>query len=244
MTGERMTPRHHLDDCTMARFLDDELQGADLSAVQAHVGTCGDCQTAVDRLRSASRSVRQQLVATDVAVPALQVPSRAVRPPRASRLLYAAIAAGLLFAVGITPVRAWVMGAVGEIGGRLFGESEAVVSDQLDPVSIEEPNRVSVSVPVVGNVVRIRLMSRQRRGRLTLAVGEANQAVAEVENGRDERLILSDGLVIANDATSTANYRIIVPANVIVEIVIANETARRFEVTNAFTPRELNLMPN
>ena len=113
---------NHLDEGTLQSFLDDELATRDRAAAAEHMMGCAACRTAHDELRRANALFSEAMAELDVAPPEASAPR--ARPgrgvARAGTRSFAKAAGLMLFlaaaasaAVPGSPVREWIVGAVG-----------------------------------------------------------------------------------------------------------------------------------
>ena len=161
------------------------------------------------------------LAATDeaprrVAFPAEQVARAQARGVMVRRLRIAAVAALFLAAVGVPPVRAWIVDSARAFWVALGHpmRTEAVTPS----VPSGPPNAAAVgavSIPV-GESFVLRIATRQASGTLTIQVVADSLASATVMGERDaaELVIMPDGLRFVNQPASTAGYVLKVPASV------------------------------
>jgi hypothetical protein len=176
------------------------------------------------RARRLSRLLRE----TDPPVPPIAFPAdRIARAARHRSVVRwraaAAIALAAAGAVGVRPVRAWIVRAVQAVW------SVAVPAHRTPGAVVEPASSGTVTfTPAAGSFV-IRVARRQAGGTLTVetTMGEAASAAVAGGRGEAELVVLPDGLRIVNDSLSSASITVKVPVRLArVEVFIGGRQAR------------------
>jgi hypothetical protein len=145
-----------------------------------------------------------------IAFPADRIARAARRRTVVRWRVAAAIALLAVAAVGVRPVRAWILQAA----RALFGAS---VAPRVTTPPAPAPDAGSSSVifsPAAG-VFALRVARPQAGGTLTVELTDGTAASAAVAGGRSgaELVVLPDGLRIVNDSGSAASYVVRLPAS-------------------------------
>lgn len=224
----------HLDDALLARFLDGEASPLDRRSWESHLRECVPCAAAMTELRANAQQLRNLMGASDVEVPAMAISPAGSAGPWRRFVTPAAVAAFLAFLV-ISPTRAWIASSIRTATSRLWDRGEATPPElAVTPRETNDANEVRVGVPLSGDVLTIRLASRQVSGRMTIEVVSVRTAYAEVVNGDVEELVVAEGLFIRNGVTSTSSYRVGVPERLsTVTLQVGDEAERTFLVQSA-----------
>jgi len=228
------TPRDmpSLLDGRLIRLLDGEATADERDELLQLLESSAEARERYASLEGASGRLSESLTAeTDVPVlPPLDLPQRVApgrtifRFPAVSPGWRVAATVAFLLAAGLTvqPVRAWLVTGVNRVMEMLSPEDQPVPAVVVEQQEDSGPSRVSF-VPDT-DVFVIEVSAPQATGTLFVeTVTGVDQVVAAVVNGEGENLlVLPSGLRIGNQAASTADYRITVPARLSsVEIRVA-----------------------
>jgi anti-sigma factor RsiW len=208
----------HLDEETIQRLLDGELDPAAQAAARAHLPACPGCR---DRLAETEREearMRELLGRLDGA-PAAADPEAALararggRPEwlrRAAVVAFAVAAAGAAYALPGSPVRGWI--------ARWTGGGE--------PPAVKESAASGVSVPA-GERFTIRFEAAQARGAVTVTVTDRADVLVRALGGAPRFTSDPERLTVAN-AGSAADYEVELPRTAPqVEILVGERTVFR-----------------
>lgn len=204
----------HLDEETLQRAVDGELDAAAAPAVRQHLAGCPECARRVEEAGREQRRAFALLEALDHPVPALD-PDAIVarrRAPRPRPLAAAAVAvlvvaAGLAWALPGSPVRSWIRSA------RTGGGPEAVA-----PV---EPASAGISV-VPGDSLDVVFEAPQHAGAVRVAPSASGELHLRVE-GEPPAIAVEPHRVRVANAGSSAGYRIeIPPAAPLVRVLVGD----------------------
>ena len=220
MTGYMITTGDgHLADAVLMQLLD----GEELSPAGArdHLLACDSCSERLGLLRKAGDLLHGSLL--DVAMPdiALRHDGQRRRPwvisfPMAAAATFLIIAS----AAAATPaVREWIL--------RGISRSTPPATTPSAPPDATAPIATGViaSFAPTDTVLLIRVERRQRQGGLELDASASDRVSAQAIGGGAEELVVLPGeLRIANTATSSADYRIRIPASVrVVRVVVGGQ---------------------
>jgi len=152
------------------------------------------------------------LRAADPPVPAMAFPeariARAARRRAVARWrAAAAVALVAACALGVRPVRAWIVEAARTLWSAAAGGRRAA---PRPPAAAGTAGRVTFT-PTAGSFV-VRVARPQDAGTLTVETTAGASASAEVSGGTAELVVLPDGLAIVNDSGTTGSYVVRVPA--------------------------------
>ena len=179
------------------------------------------------------------LARTDAPLPAMTLPAHLVPRPRRALVpwqLAAALALLIAGAAGVPPVRAWIVGRVRSVLGRVTGITATAPRPRPVPPAPAGTLLVGESGPVVVRVA----MRQDAGGTLTIQPFSGNVAGHSPGNiltastvGSDTGVTLAifpdKELRIVNDRTSTASYVLGVPPSVTrIVLLIAQENQRVF----------------
>jgi hypothetical protein len=225
---ETMESARHATDGDLIRLLDDEFATAD-AELGSHVRECAECSARLARLRSHSQLISDAIRGLDIP----PVDAARIRPPfdqvgiarlrrrrRAIALwsrpgLRAAAAIVLLAGVAAASpaVRRWVAERV----------AQRRESRPVQPAAPDRPSDAPQSsagsrvwfAPTSSELV-VRFQARPTSGTLALQAVDDDRASAQVvaRAGGEELLILPGEVRVRNSTTSTAEYRITLPATV------------------------------
>ena len=172
-------------------------------------------QDQTDVLNRRAQRLSALLREADHGVPAIAFPAdRIARAARRRTVVRwrvaAAIALFAVAAVGVRPVRAWILQAARALFGATAGAPRAAAPRAAAPAA--GSSRVSFS-PAAG-AFALRVARPQSGGTLTVEVSDGGVASAAVTGGGSaELVVLPDGLRILNDSGSAASYVVRLPAS-------------------------------
>lgn len=155
------------------------------------------------------------LRATDPAVPAMAYPADRIAHAVRRRTVVrwraaAAIAVVATAALGVPPVRAWIVRTAQVLWSAATGRRHTAPAAPAQP---EATNSVTFT-PAAGAFV-IHVARPQREGSLTVETVADTSASAAVPGGRGAALVvLPDGLNIVNETGATSSFVVRVPATV------------------------------
>lgn len=175
---------NHLDEGTLQSFLDDELATRDRAAAAEHMMGCAACRTAHDELRRANALFSEAMAELDVAVPEAVAPR--ARPGRgvaragtrsfvkaAGLMLFLAAAASA--AVPGSPVREWIVSAVGAAPG-----TDPAPAPDVEAVAAEAP-----LAPPAG------LSIMPRSGQVVIEIAGLDGTAIRVQQGTGEAVTVA-----------------------------------------------------
>ena len=221
MTAAGETSRHP-SAALILRRLDGELEPGLDRRVARHMEGCSVCQSRQERMRArssaVSRAVRESLRATPVPELRRAAARRAVRAAAGRRevrrwrrrgVAAAASAAGLLvLSWTVGPLRAWVW----ERGPESAGGAVAVATL---PGAVVGAEGSIVAFAAAGDAFTLEVENVQAEGELLLQVLAVDRATAQIiDTSGESMLVLPRGLRIENFVSSSASYRITLPASV------------------------------
>ena len=186
-----------------------------------------------ERLDRRAARLSALLRAADPPVPTVAYPeariARALRRRTVVRWRVAAgIAALAACAVGVRPVRAWIVGAA----RALWGVAARPAARPPTPAAIAGRGRVTFTPS--GSSFVVRVLHPQAAGTLTIRTASGPAASAVVDgDAAVELVVLPDGLRIVNDSGATASYVVDVPAS----------AGRVGVAVGAGEPRPVSLVP-
>ena len=210
----------HAEEGALLRWIDGECDADERVRLNRHLAGCPACNGRVADLRDWTARF-------DMAVRA------AGRTGTARRRVRWAVAAAVLLvgaALVVEPVRAWVLDRVdaawSAVTGRVPGDVPARSGTVEDAPA---PATTSITFAPTSNVFRLEVATRQARGHLVVLTAADPLALARVlGGGREELLVLPDGLRIVNTGVSTADYEVRVPPSVdLIVVVVGDGTSRR-----------------
>jgi hypothetical protein len=214
--------QQHVSDGVLLALIDDE-RDPEVAAARRHVDVCADCSRRRTLLAEDAAHVRAAIAAVPVpSRPAREAPRRLRRVPMWQRPFVRAIAASIvLAAVAVAgPVRRWVEAT------RPERDHAARSTATPTPTPASERRGAAIRFSVATSELVVRFDSVPAAGTLTLERSEQNDVSAYAEPGGvakdDELLILPSELRVRNRSDSRANYRVVVPPNVVrVNVVVA-----------------------
>lgn len=218
MTPSELPVNGHLSEGTLIRRLDEELSPSEAPVVEAHLSTCDRCRTTLSELGAISAEASRWIPEAD---PGFDFgDNEFVRRSRFRvPLLRAAVVALVVAAaatVGIPSVRAWVSGALGTVREAVV--SSAGPSDRVGTGDVGgEAEGLRVAFTPRTDHLRIRVATVQRAGSLVVASAVGDTVGVTVRGGglgRDDLLVLPDGLVVGNSRRSTADYQVVIPRRI------------------------------
>jgi len=235
----------HLELDELQRILDNECDISEHTYAVTHLRTCSQCAAELRTLEQQAALVRGWLqqaafedgVADEVASPALLrdaergriVPMASRRKPALLDQSWLRVAAVLVLlatpVAASSDVRGWIAQRLGLAPVEPVNE---VIADP-DPASARAGGVIRF-VPAAGSF-ELFIASRQQAGTLEIVAGEQSDAVLQIDGAVGAGPIVSEHeLRIHNESTSTASYRLRVPANVTRVVVrIAGEKAQQVE---------------
>jgi hypothetical protein len=220
----------HIQDGDLLRLIGDEVSAGEAAAAAAHLEHCTDCACRLESLRAELNQLASLLAVSRAAAidPARRARSRAAVQQAAVRkiatrqanrrrfampslMARAAAVVGLLAATGL---------AASTVGPWLVRQAQELFRDEPAAVAIPEPVAHAVRGSVVafaptGTDFVIELATGQEGGSLTLRISDTRSASARLmgSDGELDVVVLPASLRIANHATATADYEIVVPAH-------------------------------
>jgi hypothetical protein len=182
-----------------------------------------------DLVSARSRRLSALLRDTDPPVPAIAFPAgRIARATRHRSVVRwraaAAIVLALAGAIGVRPVRAWIVQAARTVWAATLGEHRTGGAEPAPPAGAG----AVTFTPAAGSFA-VRVAHPQAGGTLTVETTAGESATASLAGGRGEAelVVLPDGLRIVNDSLSSASYLVKVPARLArIEVGIAGRTTR------------------
>jgi hypothetical protein len=221
--------RTHLDDADLAAALDGDIP----SGGGAHLETCDPCAHRLRRLHEDAESVRA-LIAEVGLPPGFRRPSlplETARGPIAARWSRGKlrIAAGLLvllFAVGIPPVRAWVV----ERAGWVVSELASLVGSSDSPVALADAEADGSALLLDPASGEMAISVQQPSGTLRLRTATGPDTRVEILGGDPgaELVRTPDGVRIRNSAGSPGIFDVAVQVGVAVVHVRVGDRVRSF----------------
>jgi hypothetical protein len=186
-------------------------------------------QDQADLVDARARRLSALLRDTDPPVPAIAFPGARIARARQHRSVVrwraaAAIALVAAGAIGIRPVRAWIVQATRMVWAAALGEHRTPGAEATSPAAAG----TVTFTPAAGSFV-VRVVRPQAGGTLTIetTTGEAASAALTGGRGEAELVVLPDGLRIVNDSLSSASYLVKVPARLArIEVGIAGRATR------------------
>lgn len=219
----------HPPDGELVRLLDGELAAAERTRAEDHVNRCSACRERLHRLERRSTRLTALLQESDWDTPAVspaflaELERKHARAPRMrSRVverpwLRAAAIIAVVLGIGLvaSPARAWIADWVAAQWAALTLDQQPAASEKPGPAPRQAAS-TRVQFRIEGDELSVEIATRQAGGAITLRTGEGSLVSAEVIGGGAgaDLLVLPDGLRIANTAESTAEYRMVVPAQV------------------------------
>jgi hypothetical protein len=196
----------HATDGALVRWLDGQCDAAEQITLSRHLDDCAGCQERLGRTRARSAVLR-------------------AHAPRATGGRWRRVgiaAAGLITLAAVRPVRAWVVAQAGAIWAAVVGAT-GHPSPGTAPAAGREG---SVSFVPAGDSLLVRVHTRQRTGRLTIAFHAGAVATARLagDAADAELLVLPAGIQIVNAPGSRASYVLQLPATLTTVILrVADE---------------------
>ena len=167
-----------------------------------------------DLVDARARRLSALLRDTDLPVPAIAYPAeRIARATRHRTVVRWSKAAAIVLivagAIGVRPVRAWIVQAARAVWAATLGEHRARGTEAAPPTGA---GTVTFQ-PAAGSFV-IRVARVQAGGTLTIETATGETAAATLTGGRGEAelVVLPDGLRIVNDSLSSASFLVRVPS--------------------------------
>lgn len=220
----------HLTDGEIVRFLDAEADEAEREKAESHLSSCLVCRRKHANLRGWSEIVSEGLreldrepgLTGDPGVTGITpLPTAAPRDLASARsggmpswLRVAAVVVLLAgFVATLTPdLRAWVADQWTELVTLVAGTEEPVEVMELpaDPAPVTSAR---VAFPVQVDVFRIEVEGTPGGSRIMIDVHAEGRAIAEVVGGagREELVVLPDGLRIRDAGSDDVLYRLLIP---------------------------------
>jgi hypothetical protein len=229
----------HLSDVQLLQIVDEGASNGTAS-LDAHLATCGDCASRLALVTQSTRRISNLLRETSPAPLSTGEREwrRAVLLSRASRSrgarpgwrqAWRRAAAGIVLLAGVAaassaPVRAWIAARLVPAASHA-PTATSPASPNVNP-KLPALSRSTVFFSIESSDLSLRLRSAQAAGELSIQRGEDPRSSAYVENGGDEEIVvLPDGLLIRNDARSTASYHILTAPNIRVVRVLLEDGA-------------------
>lgn len=214
----------HVADGDLVRLMDGACEPTERTQLERHVVACVPCTTRLRALRRQSDLVSRTLAEMDR--PAT------LAPERRWRVLRPAVAAALVLigiGAGVEPVRAWLVQQTNALWSAVAGvrapEAEATAAAPVQAPAA--PGEASVAFVPAGDVFRLEVGAHQAGGTLVIETAAGDTARATVLGGSEHEnlLVLPSGLRIVNGASSSATYRITLPARLRRIVVVVNGEA-------------------
>jgi hypothetical protein len=231
MTKTTQNPAH-LTDGELVRYLDHEVEEAERRELMRHLSSCDACAERLQTLSDKSREVGRRIAALDAdaradeltrarALAAARNARRAHRPAGMQPARVAAVLATIaLGSLTVQPVRAWLMDQWESLTDADVAAPIATAPRALD----ESGSRVRFTP--TAEVFTLEIDHLQTTGSLTIQLGGADPATAQIVNGAGENLlVLPSGVRIENREGSQADYLVTLPANLRTVQVVAGQTA-------------------
>ena len=209
MSAYAITTGRHPDDGVLLALLDGAI--ASPEDVKAHADSCAVCDDRLAELRRASDLLRASL--PPIAMPP-GIAARISRPKRRTFTYPILAAASVLLIASVataTPIRHWII--------RQFAPPKPEPATTTAPPPVPSASRASgiiASFAATDTLLVIRIDARQQSGILELAAGSGDRISAQAVSGAaaEELMVLPGQLRIVNAASSTADYRVTIPATV------------------------------
>ena len=181
-----------------------------------------------DLLGRRAERLRALLREADPPVPPIAFPAERIARAARRRTVVrwrvaAAIALFAVAAVGVRPVRAWILQAARVLWSAAAGAPHTA------PAPPRAPGASTVTFTPLSPVFALRVAQAQSSGTLTVETTPAAAASASAGGGQGgaELVVLPDGLRIVNDSGSAASYRVRLPATVArIEVGIGRASPR------------------
>ena len=233
MSGYAITTGGHPDDGVLLALID----GAVVSPADAksHAESCDVCTNRISQLRRATDLLRTSL--PPVTMPPV-VAARIAGPRRRSFTYPVLAAASVLLIASVataTPLRDWIV--------RQFSPAPTVTPPAAEPASSPAPAKASgiiASFAPTDTLLVIDIATRQRAGTLELTAASGDRISAQAVSGAtaEELVVLPGQLRIVNTMTSTADYRVAIPATVrTVSVRVAGSPAVVIQYAAGFSRR-------
>ncbi len=197
-----------------------------------------------DFLNRRARRLSALLREADPPVPPIAFPAeRIARAARRRAVVRWRVAAALsLFAVaavGVRPVRAWIVEAARDLWAAAAGAPRAVA-----PPPARAAGASSVTFRPLSAEFVLRVARTQAGGTLVIETTSATSASASAAAGQGsaELVVLPDGLRIVNDSASAASYVVRLPATIVrIDVGVGRATPRVLIPTGPGTRWTLDL---
>ncbi|MEP6617674.1 MAG: hypothetical protein ABJE47_00105 [bacterium] len=215
----------HLDDGELM-VLDDVASGPSTTE-REHLASCAQCADRLGVLRQYSRGVSSLIAELDVPddfrYPSLPVaaPVRAVRPWWTQQQWRRA--AAVLFVIGslaaVPPLRAWTVGwvtrQIASLTGRRATPSVTRPIAPSAPEAAPMDSGATLWFDADGPELAVEVANPQASGTLTFVPSTRPATGVEVLNGAGETpFVREHGVRLVNSKTSSASYRLAIPASV------------------------------
>jgi hypothetical protein len=190
----------------------------------------------------ARRSARLRALLGEADAPARPLAFPAARIAQAARRrafrrgrIAAGIALVALTAVGVSPVRAWIVGAARTVWARFAAVPRPPVT--VAPGAVPPPPATvgAVTVPA-GDALSLTVARRQASGTVSLVVEDRQTVSAEVagESGTADVQVSASGIRIENRAEASGHYTVRIPARLSrVTVQIGREAPRTLRIAPA-----------
>lgn len=234
-------PLGHIDDGELVRYVDNELSVDNLATVRHHLAGCPPCQARFDAIRGRSEEFNRAMAGLDSppaaatkAEPIVQVPHVPRSPSQGWGWRIAAMVAVVIgVTLTVTPARAWLLEHMGPVG-EWFGASQ---SSQPETPPEMPVSASSVRFVAGDSALLVEFTMRPRAGHISFERGASDTVVsAEVlgQSMTDELVVSAAGLRVVNDAESTADYAVVLPAmTTMVEVRVAGVVVVRYRPDEA-----------
>jgi hypothetical protein len=236
----------HVADGDLLALLDEQPM-QERARVDAHVARCEACANRLDRLRLAS--VRVSTAVSSIDVPPFDVTNMQRRLATVHSSRSSASNAGfawraaavVVLAAGVaaaSPLRGWLASHVRETTRTQVVPANQPATSAPQPIAAK-PSGAVVWFAATGSELVIRFVALQTAGTLELVPSIEHQASAQiVARGSDEALLILPGeLRVRNASSSTADYRVTVPADVHSIRLAAGNATRLIAVTRGTSQR-------
>lgn len=248
----------HPSDGDLLRDLDSELSDLERRRLRGHTDSCAECGLRVDALRERA-SLVQRFLAEEPSLNGQPDPlarARALAAARAARsaaatswqgvgrrrVAVAAIGAALLIgAAAVPPLRAWVRDIFAS-ATRTAVSSPSTTAPTLPAAVVDKPGSLISFWPTEA-VFELRVQHPQQAGTVVLRVHEASRATAQTTGAnRESIMVLPSAILIENQPSSVASYRVTLPATLrAVRIVVGERLVATLPVVANALPMERTL---
>jgi hypothetical protein len=193
-----------------------------------------------DLVARRSARLRTLLGEADAPVRPVAFPAeRIARAGRARAFRRGRIAAGVallaLGALGVSPVRAWIVDAARTVWARLAAAPRPAATVASDTVPLAPATMGAVTVPA-GEALALTVARRQASGAITIVVEDRQTVSAEItgDSGSADLRVSESAIQIENRAQASGHYTVRVPARLSrVTVQIGREAPRTLRIAPA-----------